>query len=235
MAGSSSERRSRAAFSVASHVGGVRESDQRLERYHERVGRVRTERAVWPGAAFIVEALLLVVFLTGSLAVLMSLNAAADANGRQSADLMNAIVMASNSAEQFAADPEGAAEAQPGGAGDTAGGVGAVSAAGAAEAASVAGAADAGDADTATAAGANANVVRQGNLLLIREVQAESTTAGTIFHAVIKVWNQNDVAAVEASDGGQAAFELTMTDDAAEPVYTLETSAYVPDVSGGVA
>lgn len=60
---------------------------------------------MWPGAAFIVEALLLLVFLTGSLAVLMNLNAEADRIGRESADLMDGLVLASNVAEEFAADP----------------------------------------------------------------------------------------------------------------------------------
>ena len=64
---------------------------------------------MWPGAAFIVEALLLLVFLAGSLAVLMELNADADAAGQQSADLMAAMTLASNAAEEFAANPELAA------------------------------------------------------------------------------------------------------------------------------
>lgn len=71
---------------------------------------------MWPGAAFIVEALLLLVFLTGSLAVLMNLNAEADRIGRESADLMDGLVLASNVAEEFAADPiafEEAYEADP--------------------------------------------------------------------------------------------------------------------------
>lgn len=47
-------------------------------------GRVRKDGRV-ARAAFIVEALLLLVFLTGSLAVLMNLNAEADRIGRESA------------------------------------------------------------------------------------------------------------------------------------------------------
>ncbi|MFR7404196.1 MAG: hypothetical protein ACLUW6_06155, partial [Coriobacteriaceae bacterium] len=43
--------------------------------------------------------------LTGSLAVLMNLNAEADRIGRESADLMDGLVLASNVAEEFAADP----------------------------------------------------------------------------------------------------------------------------------
>ena len=109
MAGGSTRRRSMAAYSVAGHAQGTAAGDERMERYHEYVGRHRAERSVWPGAAFIVEALLLLVFLVGSLAVLMELNADADAAGQQSADLMAAMTMASNAAEEFAANPELAA------------------------------------------------------------------------------------------------------------------------------
>lgn len=109
MAGGSTRRRSMAAYSVAGHAQGTAAGDERMERYHEYVGRHRAERSVWPGAAFIVEALLLLVFLAGSLAVLMELNADADAAGQQSADLMEAMTLASNAAEEFAANPELAA------------------------------------------------------------------------------------------------------------------------------
>lgn len=78
MAGGSESRRSMASASVAAHRAEANVADARLARYNDRIGRVRKERAVWPGAAFIVEALLLLVFLTGSLAVLMNLNAEAD-------------------------------------------------------------------------------------------------------------------------------------------------------------
>lgn len=109
MAGGNTRRRSMTAYSVAGHAQGAAAGDERMERYHEYVGRHRAERSVWPGAAFIVEALLLLVFLAGSLAVLMELNADADAAGQQSADLMAAMTLASNAAEEFAANPELAA------------------------------------------------------------------------------------------------------------------------------
>ena len=109
MAGGSTRRRSMTAYSVAGHAQGTAAGDERMERYHEYVGRHRVERSVWPGAAFVVEALLLLVFLAGSLAVLMELNADADAAGQQSADLMEAMTLASNAAEEFAANPELAA------------------------------------------------------------------------------------------------------------------------------
>ena len=94
MAGGSESRCSMASASVAAHRAEANVADARLARYNDRIGRVRKERAVWPGAAFIVEALLLLVFLTGSLAVLMNLNAEADRIGRESADLMDGLVLA---------------------------------------------------------------------------------------------------------------------------------------------
>lgn len=118
MSGGSTKRRSMADYSLARHAQGQRDADVRLERYHEYVGRARADRAVWPGAAFIVEALLLLVFLTGSLAVLMQLNADADHTRKESAALMDAIVLASNSAEQFASDPGVAMQVQDGEAAD---------------------------------------------------------------------------------------------------------------------
>lgn len=112
----SDARRSMADYSVATHAGGRTVEDARMDGYHERVGRLRRERAVWPGAAFIVEALLLLVFLAGSLAVLMDLNADAKQLGDESDKLLSAITVASNCAEEFAADPVGyqaAYEADP--------------------------------------------------------------------------------------------------------------------------
>ena len=63
MAGGSESRRSMASASVAAHRAEANVADARLARYNDRIGRVRKERTVWPGAAFIVEALLLLVFL----------------------------------------------------------------------------------------------------------------------------------------------------------------------------
>lgn len=118
MAGGGTRRRSMSEYSVATHAAGPNAGDARMERYHERVGRRRQERRVWPGAAFIVEALLLLVFLAGSLAVLMELNADAHEAGQQSAELVNALTLASNAAEEFAADPVGAALTPASSAGD---------------------------------------------------------------------------------------------------------------------
>lgn len=193
-----SARRSMADYAVATHAQGTSDGDRRMERYHEYVGRRRSERTIWPGAAFIVEALLLLVFLTGSLAVLMELNADADAAGRQSADLMGAMTMASNAAETFAASPLTAAES--------------------------------------FASNANAddpNIVRQGGLVLVRDVQPEKMAAGVLYHASIAVWRASDVTAVEPAQGDGGHYQLTLADRTVEPVYTLETTVYVPETAEG--
>lgn len=66
-------------------------------------------RATWPGTAFLVEALILLAFLVGALAVFMQLFGASAVRGAENGELAQAIVLASNSAEEFAADPQGAA------------------------------------------------------------------------------------------------------------------------------
>ncbi|WP_303202001.1 type IV pilus modification PilV family protein [Raoultibacter timonensis] len=72
--------------------------------------RVRNDRTT-KQAAFIVEALVLLVFILASMAVLMQLFGSARTTGIEAHDLSQAIVLASNSAEKFAATPaEGATE-----------------------------------------------------------------------------------------------------------------------------
>lgn len=63
------------------------------------------EQRTWHGAAFIVEALVLLVFLMAALAVVIQLMNAAHERGIQADELSDAIVLASNNAEAFAADP----------------------------------------------------------------------------------------------------------------------------------
>lgn len=188
-------RRSMGNYAVAAHAEGVRAGDERMERYHAIVGRRRTDRRVWPGAAFIVEALLLLVFLAGSLAVLMNLNAEADATGRQSAELLDAIVLASNAAEEFAAGPVAAASGRLG------------------------------------SDGSDENVKYADDLLLVREANGSATEAGTLYEATLTVWRAADVTGVEAVGDGGISYEVTLADRTAEPVYTLETSRYVPGSS----
>lgn len=62
-------------------------------------------RKSWHGMAFLVEALFLLVFISGSVAVFFNLFATSGAMGNQSAELTRAITMASNEAEKLAADP----------------------------------------------------------------------------------------------------------------------------------
>ena len=65
----------------------------------------RPGRPIWSGAAFIVEALLLLVFLVASLAIFTQLFAASAGKAAESRELSQAVSVASNMAEQFAADP----------------------------------------------------------------------------------------------------------------------------------
>ena len=63
-------------------------------------------RPGWASAAFIVESLLLLVFLIGSLAVFTQMFAAASEQASASSTLSAAVAAAGNTAERFAADPE---------------------------------------------------------------------------------------------------------------------------------
>lgn len=195
MSGGYTKRRSMADYSLAGHAEGQRDVDVRMERYHEHVGRVRADRAVWPGAAFVVEALLLLVFLTASLAVLMQLNADADLTRKESATLMDALVLASNSAEQFAGNPSIATQVQDG-------------------------------------QEADPNLVSSEDLLLVREVEAEPSRDGTLYRAVITVWQKDQVAKVDTVSGQLVAYEVVRINDSVEPVYRLETARYVPGTTG---
>ena len=67
--------------------------------------RERRTRPSWSGAAFIIEAMLLLVFLIGSLAVFTQLFATAAERGAHSGTLTSAVMAAENAAERFAADP----------------------------------------------------------------------------------------------------------------------------------
>lgn len=209
MAGGNERRRSMADFSVAAHARGVQAGDARMERYHEYVGRHRAERRVWPGAAFIVEALLLLVFLAGSLAVLMNLNAEADAAGTQSADLLGAMTLASNVAEEFAADPEALEAAW-----------------------------DADPTDDRWLSQPLGSI-QSGEEALVAscEFTVEETAAGTLHYLSLQVWKERvltdrDQAAAEGilmNGPNGVCFQRWET----EPVYTLETARYVAAVDGG--
>lgn len=63
-------------------------------------------RSVWAGAAFVVEALVLLAFLAGSIAILLSIFAYAEEQGQENHRITQAIVLASNTAEEFNATPE---------------------------------------------------------------------------------------------------------------------------------
>lgn len=64
-----------------------------------------SDRRTWHGAAFIVEALVLLAFLMASLAVLVGLMGSAHERGSAADELSCATILAANDAEKFAADP----------------------------------------------------------------------------------------------------------------------------------
>lgn len=80
----------------------------------KRVGTLLEGRhgvsTTWHGAAFVVEALLLLVFLAFALAVFMQLFGAAHNRGVEERRLTQAVLLASNDAEAFAADPQAGTE-----------------------------------------------------------------------------------------------------------------------------
>lgn len=74
--------------------------------------RKRAERAPWHGAAFMVEALAILLFLAASLAVLMLLFSLSYNRGMQADRLSNSVLLATNNAESFAANPQEADQLQ---------------------------------------------------------------------------------------------------------------------------
>ena len=66
----------------------------------------------WPGAAFLIEALLLLVFVMASLAVLTQMFATASDHANRSRDLTDAVAATSTVAECFAAEPTSVPEKQ---------------------------------------------------------------------------------------------------------------------------
>ena len=66
----------------------------------------RRPDTTWHGTAFVVEALVLLVFLAFALATFMQLFSAAHQRGVAEHELTQAVLLASNDAEQFAAAPQ---------------------------------------------------------------------------------------------------------------------------------
>lgn len=74
----------------------------------DSLARRRRSLPSWAGAAFIVEAMLLLVFLIASVAVFTQLFAASVERSTSSSQLTSAVTAAENAAERFAANPSGA-------------------------------------------------------------------------------------------------------------------------------
>lgn len=83
------------------------ESVERANR--QTMERLRHDKNVshssWHGTAFLIEALLLVAILAGSIAVFMQLFAQSHVIGTENALLASAVQLAADDAEAFAADP----------------------------------------------------------------------------------------------------------------------------------
>lgn len=75
--------------------------------------RQRAERKTsWHGAALLMEALILLAFLVGCIAVFFQLLTTAGVMGKESTQLTEAVALASNVAEEFAADPTSVSQTQ---------------------------------------------------------------------------------------------------------------------------
>ncbi len=59
----------------------------------------------WTGMALMVEAMVLLLFLVASLAIVTNVFAAATVRGKEGYELAEAVAAATNAAERFAADP----------------------------------------------------------------------------------------------------------------------------------
>lgn len=67
--------------------------------------RHRFERPAWSGTAFLVEAIVLLVFLAAAAAIFVQLYTHAASQANESRDLSRAIALAQDTAERFSADP----------------------------------------------------------------------------------------------------------------------------------
>lgn len=74
-----------------------------------------SRRSRWAGTAFLIEAMLLVIFLMMSLTVFVRLFGVSLQRARQAEDLAQAVSMATNMAERFAAHPDEGAWDERGG------------------------------------------------------------------------------------------------------------------------
>ena len=77
--------------------------------YHlPSVSRTTESRPAWSGMAIVVEGMFLLLFLIGSLAIIMQVFAAATTRAQYGRHLAEAVAYATSTAERFAADPTSA-------------------------------------------------------------------------------------------------------------------------------
>lgn len=70
--------------------------------------RTSHDRPAWSGMALVIEAMVLLLFLAGSLAIITQLFAAASTRAQSGRKLAEAVALATTEAERFAADPANA-------------------------------------------------------------------------------------------------------------------------------
>ena len=95
---------------LSADMEAIADEKAEIESQKEEVAAARTERApLWHGTAFLVEALVLLAFLTAALAVFAQLFASARTEAARGAELSEAVAIAQNAAERFAAAADPAA------------------------------------------------------------------------------------------------------------------------------
>jgi hypothetical protein len=191
---------------MARYVVESKGGSQRLVRYYERTASTKKTR-VWPGAAFLIEALLLLMFILVSLAVIMGINARADNLSEDNLHLAQAIDMAGNCAEQFSANPVAAIDPTV-------------------EPLAVAGIEESAD---------GGNITYKGELVAVRSIAAQQMPGGILYTATIQVWERSDVQSIVPYETATSVYSVNLTQDAinrdVEAVYTLETARYVSNTN----
>lgn len=143
-----------------------------MERMKRRAHPI--EQGTRHSRAFIVESLVLLVFMMASLAILTSLMVSSYEKGTAASDLSYAVIMAANDAESFAADPVSYAQAAK------------------AEATSTNPTAAA-DVSAGASADTEAAIEAHEDFLLNRSVEEHAQEAGILYEAHISVSHNNEV------------------------------------------
>lgn len=92
---------------MAGSVNSWREARRQNQKNIRRMqGNARVSDRAWHGMGFIIEAVVLLTFVAVCLAVFFRLFAYAESSSRSNTELSQAVVLASNTAEQFCINPD---------------------------------------------------------------------------------------------------------------------------------